>query len=234
MLQGAPRNSPTMMAEDFFVPGPGAAYPVSVTSGQLTNVGNVTDSTLYIYPSSTPVLPAPTRLPPGVVTNPLAARAILDLTAGMLRLPNVTASVFTTMMRPLVEQMGASVRSLDAHREVGSSALLVRSLMLLAQVASYAWPAPNTPTFEFSDINVTYSTAYSTSPLSMLVHLQIDITFPASYTVPDADTLQNMVAGALRARSVKDDINTIGGPVARQVNLKVGALRRAAGLQFLS
>jgi hypothetical protein len=49
----------------------------------------------------------------------------------------------------------------------------------------------------------------------------IDCAFPASYVLPDADTIRNMVAGALRAPSVVANLTTVASDAANAVSVVV-------------
>jgi hypothetical protein len=70
---------------------------------------------------------------------------------------------------------------------------------MYSQVVSHAWPPPNTPIVAFSSITVRFlGTPTGSSNATMTVETTIDFGFPASYLVPDTDTIRNMLVAALR------------------------------------
>jgi hypothetical protein len=102
------------------------------------------------------------------------------------------------------------------------------------QVSSYAWPSPNTPALTFSGVSIVFSRDPSAAggPASMTAEATIDCAFPASYVLPDADTIRNMVAGALRASSVVTNLTTVASNAANDVNVAVSPLKHAFTCQL--
>jgi hypothetical protein len=91
------------------------------------------------------------------------------------------------------------------------------------QVVAHAWPPPNTPLLAFSSVSLVFSDSATDAggPAGMTTSATIDCAFPASYTLPDADTIRNMVAGALRSPSVIANLTTVASDAANAVSVVV-------------